>query len=351
MKRIGIVFPGYGEQFIGMGKDLYDQFRVVQEFFEQAAGASDINFVKLCFASSAKEILAIENAYVAIYLFECSLYELLYQKGLRPDFVAGYGIGEYAACFASGALSFVDGIYFINKYAKFYGDFAKQKKDYSVLRISRGFTKETLQKLLDELTTDEQFAKIMAQNGEHAFYVVGHKKVIKKIQIYCKKNNIRKVKDIGLGYGMHSFLMDSIVEQLRFYYHKIQFKSLSVPVITNVDGVYVTTPESLQSAMMRKINQPIEWLEVMKGFVGCDIIISVGPGKQLIDWFKDVYPDKEYISVMNLKEIDTISLFLQQNNNETDGFVLQDQETKIKKDLHEVDLQNELPSDYDVEEE
>lgn len=69
-KRIGVVFPGYGEQFIGMGKDLYDELRVVQEFFEQAAGSAEINFVKLLFASSDEDISSIRYSYLAIYLFE-----------------------------------------------------------------------------------------------------------------------------------------------------------------------------------------------------------------------------------------------------------------------------------------
>ena len=77
-KRIGVVFPGHGDQFIGMGKDLYDELRLVQEFFEQAAGTAEINFVKLLFASSEEEILSIRYGYVANYLFEASLYEVLY---------------------------------------------------------------------------------------------------------------------------------------------------------------------------------------------------------------------------------------------------------------------------------
>ena len=124
-KRIGIVFPGYGEQYIGMGKDLYDNYRIVQEFFEQAASSSDINFVKLIFASSDEELSRVRNAYLAIFLFEVSLYELLYQKGLRPDFVAGYGIGEYAAAYATRSLSFVDAFYILNKYSQFYQEFLK----------------------------------------------------------------------------------------------------------------------------------------------------------------------------------------------------------------------------------
>lgn len=347
-KRLGVVFPGYGEQFIGMGKDLYDESRLVQEFFEQAAGSVDINFVKLCFASSAEEISSIRNAYLAIYLFECSLYEILHQKGLRPDFLAGYGIGEYAACYASGSLSFIDGMYFINKYAQFYDDFIQHHKAYTVLRITRDFTIESLQELVDNIAKPELPAYISAQNSKEAFYIAGSVKTIEKIEQYCKEHTIRKVKNVGPEYEMHGALVDTIVEQLNLYYHKIQFKPLLVPVITNVDGVYVTTSEALQSAMARKINNRVQWLEVMQGFVGCDVIISVGPGSQLIEWFKELYPDKEYFTVTTLKDIDTIVHLFQEELIVVDP-VSQAQEEPVK-DLHEADLINELPSDYDIEE-
>ncbi|MCX5923911.1 MAG: ACP S-malonyltransferase [Candidatus Dependentiae bacterium] len=354
-KRIGVVFPGYGEQFVGMGKDIYDEVRIVQEFFEQAAGTADINFVKLLFASSDEEISSIRYSYLAIYLFEVSLYEVLHEKGLRPDFVAGYGTGEYAAAYASRSLNFFDALYILNKYAQFYDEFMKDK-DYTVLRIFREFDMESIEELCKKKSTETQPAYVSAQNTDKAFYIAGTEKTISKIQKYCIEEVIRKVKVIGAGYGLHSPLMDEVVERLKPYYHKIQFKPLQVPVITNVDAVYVTGHEALESAMMRKINNRVQWFEVMKGFEGCDVIVSVGPGNQLIEWFKEAYPDKEYYTVSNLKDVAAIeSLFFTHVPTVDDQIIISSDrkasQPEEKKDLHEADLVNELPSDFDVEDE
>lgn len=362
-KRIGIVFPGYGEQFIGMGKDLYDELRIVQEFFEQAAGTAETNFVKLMFASSDEEISSVRCAYVAIYLYEAALYEVLYQKGLRPDFVAGHGIGEYAAAYCSRSLSFVDALYILNKYSQFYDDFLKDK-DYTSLRIVREFEVESIEELCQTKSTENNMVYVSAQNTAHAFYLAGAEKTIEKIRQYCIDEVIRKVKIIGPAYGMHSSLVDPIVEQLKLYYHKIKFNPLQVPVITNVDGVYVTSPESLESAIMRKINNRIQWYEVIKGFEGCDVILSIGPGTQLIEWFKEVYPDKEYHVVSAMKDFAAIEYLWQQDEvvvaDQVSEQVVQDishpisteqtVETEKPKDLYEADIVNELPSDFDVEE-
>src|SRR3990170_7365662 len=80
--KIGMLFSGYGGQYVGMGKDLYDNSRVMQELFEEASNCLGINFVKLSFASSDAELSSLENAYVAIFLIEVSLYALLNESGV-----------------------------------------------------------------------------------------------------------------------------------------------------------------------------------------------------------------------------------------------------------------------------
>jgi len=353
MKRIGVVFPGYGEQFIGMGKDLYDELRLVQERFEQAAVSSNVNYVKLLFASSDEEIFSIKLAYPSIFLLEASLFEVLYEKGLRPDFVAGYGIGEYAAAYATQSLSFIDGLYILNKYAQFYDEFIKIK-EYTVLRIVREFTLESLESLCKEYSTDKKFAFVSSHNTEHGFYVAGHNNIIEKIKQYCIDSVIRKVKIIGPGYEMHSSLVDELIEQIKLYYHKIKFEPLKIPLITNVDAVYITTSDALESALMRKINNRVQWKDVMHGFSGCDVILSIGPGNQLIEWFKEEYPDKEYYTVITLQDIEKINHLFQQseNINETPVQLVHESSTdKEAEDLYESDLINELVTDFDVDDE
>ena len=95
--KIGMLFPGYGSQFVGMAKDLYDDSRTVQEYFEEASSCLDINFIKLCFASSDAEISQPMHAYLSLFLVQSALSALLTKAGIAPTLVAGYGIGQFAA--------------------------------------------------------------------------------------------------------------------------------------------------------------------------------------------------------------------------------------------------------------
>src|SRR5580765_900605 len=133
--KIAVVFPGYGSQHVGMGKEMYDEYRIVQEYFEEASNCLNSNFVKLCFASSESEMATMPVAYPTIFLVSCALYALIRQEGITPAAVAGYNIGEYSALFATGSITFPDGLYLLNKLALFYQDLLPSL-DVQMLRVS-----------------------------------------------------------------------------------------------------------------------------------------------------------------------------------------------------------------------
>lgn len=363
-KTIGVIFSGYGQQYVTMGKDIYNESRHVQDLYEQASMCLNINFVQLCFAASDAEMSEIDKGYLAIMLTQVSICSQLAQSGLHPDFIAGYGIGEYSAAVASGALNFADGLYLLGKYAKIFKAFVEENPHFAVLQLPKGFNFQALEELCQQLSKEDKKIFISAHNTEHGFYVGGHIDLIEQIKEYCKVHEIRKVKEVSVAYGLHSSIVDIVLTTLSPYFFKIDFKSLNYPIITNVDGVYVTSSEALESAILRKINSPILWDEVMNGFIGCEILICVGPGKQIAEWAQLKYPDKEIYTVECLADVEKLKQLLQQDTLEHSEPVeqedrqivfgqcrLDDEVVQLPKDLTFADEINELPGDYDVDEE
>src|SRR3990170_5846802 len=133
--KIALLFPGYGSQFVGMGKELYDEYRIVQEYFEEASNCLNTNFVKLCFASSDVELGKMGNAYTSLFLVGSATYAVLKEHGIEPDVVAGYNNGESAALFAAGCFSLPDGLYLLNKFCSFYQEIVDEM-EVDVLHVT-----------------------------------------------------------------------------------------------------------------------------------------------------------------------------------------------------------------------
>ncbi len=340
--KIGIIFPGYGQQYITMGKDLYDNVRLMQELFEQASIVSDTNYVKLIFADSDIQLAKIENAYGAIYLIECSLYAMLKEKGLSPEFVAGYGIGEYAAMYAAGALSFEDGLYLLQKYASLVQQFSEHFQNYSVLHIPKGLSTQELQELISQDIAHGERFYISAFNTDKDHVIAGTNAAIAHVEDLCEKMGIKKTKRYSYEAELHSDILAPVFDQLKMYFHKVVFKDLQIPLITNVDGAYITTASAAEAASLRRITEPVLWNEVMEGFVGCDIILSVGPGDQLVKWAEQMYPDKKIIQVIKLEDIQIVADIIAKED-QPSATILDLQEAGAT--LHDIDEMNELLAD------
>src|SRR5437016_3408870 len=102
--KIGMLFPGYGSQFVGMGKELYDNSRIIQEYYEEASNCLNVNFVKLCFASSDAELSKLTSAYPALFLASTATAAFIKEIGINIDLIAGHGLGEYSALCTAGGL-------------------------------------------------------------------------------------------------------------------------------------------------------------------------------------------------------------------------------------------------------
>ena len=292
--KIGILFPGYGSQFVGMGKDLYDQSRLMQEYFEQASNCLDINFIKLCFASSDAELAHISNAYVALFLVNASLYSLLRQEGITADRVAGHGVGEYAALYAAGSISLPDALYMLQKFAAFYGESLEQGK-FSVAHVL-GADDEQLEAWCAEHSTGKDTVTITAHNTPDDHYVSGPRKAVQKFTAFCNLQEGVTCTELDEGYGLHSAHVDEVVEKLTSYLPKVDFKDLAIPMINCVDGVQVVSCEPAKYSVIRQINNPILWNQVLSNFTDCDTIITVGPGSALGEMARKRFPEKSILS-------------------------------------------------------
>ena len=244
-------FPYYGSQFVGMGKELYDTQRLMQEYFEEAAICLSMNFVKLCFASSEAELAQLHNAYTSLFLMGASSAGLVREAGTKIDFVAAFDIvGWYSALFAARSISLPDGLYILNKYAQIYDEFIKSGLYAGIwVHVHADRVKEFF---IEEGGPDLALAQIWPEKTA----LVGSVESIQKLEQFLQQESIRfEAYDLGL--GLHAPLGASFVAPLHDYLEKIDIKVPEIPVLSPLDGKQIMTDTQLQGIAKTIFTQPL----------------------------------------------------------------------------------------------
>lgn len=329
--KIGMIFPGQGSQFLGMCKELYDRERIVQEYFEEASGCLDQNFVRLCFASSERELKETVNAQTAIFLVSASIYLLLKEKyDIIPEIVAGHSSGEYAAIFAAGGMNFADALYLLKKRASFMEEATKSQSGgmLAVLGLSTDKVKEicAAYDMQDSLTN---VAEVVNYNTPTQHVVSATLPELAIIEQDVRAAGGRGMM-LNVAGAFHSRLMSESEKNFSVYMIKVDFKNLAIPLVNNVDAQVVTTNEQIKNSLVRQMSSHVLWWPSMQNFKSCDLIIEIGPGIKLSKMLKREWPDKKILSINSPADVDELLTLLGKEVPKTELELLVEEELATK---------------------
>jgi [acyl-carrier-protein] S-malonyltransferase len=317
--KIGMIFPGQGSHILGMGKEMYDRERCVQEYFEQASHCLDQNFVRLCFASSERELRETVNAQTSLFLVSASLYTVVSKKyGIVPDIVAGHGSGEYAALFAAGGINFADGLYLLKKRATFM-DEATQAYPGSMIAVD-GLLPDILRDIClryDDPQGATKVAEIVNYNAPDQHIVA-----VTHAELEAVTNDVlatgAKVYQLNVAGPFHSRLMHEVGAQLALYMVKVDFKDLSIPLVSNSTAQPLTHHVELKESLIKQISSQILWWPSMSHFESCDIIIEIGPTNKLAQLLIKEWPHKTIFSLSTPADLEKILQFFGKEMEQTE---------------------------------
>jgi (acyl-carrier-protein) S-malonyltransferase len=311
--KIAFLFPGYGSQYVGMAKELYDEHRILQEYFDEASHCLDINFIKLCFASSEIDIDRMSNAYPAMFLVSSALVALLKQEGIEPSIVAGYDQGLYTAIFAAQGITFPDGLYLLSKFAAFYQD-ALEKMQVSAIKIS-GVDTEMVENICYRSSLGGAKAFVAVYDSPTVHIIAGDNDAVEHVRDLASALSDRQKVDVdyvSVDIGLHSPLMESVENQFKLYLEKVDFKDLTVPLVEASQGHVMQLGSEIREQVITYIHTPVVWTCVMKSLADADVMVQVGPGTKLATLAQEYYPDKKIFSINKQDDINALKEFLAQ---------------------------------------
>lgn len=287
------VFPGQGAQFIGMGKDLYDNKSECKEMFEKANEILGFRITDIMFAGTEEELKQTKVTQPAIFLHSTILAKAL-GNGFTPDMVAGHSLGEFSALVAAGAMRFEDGLRLVAIRAN-----AMQKaceKNPSTMAAIIGLADEVIEDLCKTVT--DEVVVPANYNCPGQLVISGSMKGIEKACALLKEKGAKRALPLKVGGAFHSPLMESARQELEEGINTTEFSTPICPVYQNVNALPMTDPEKIKQNLIKQLTSPVRWTQISKNMVadGATSFIEVGPGSVLQGLIKKVKADAEFCS-------------------------------------------------------
>ena len=281
------VFPGQGSQFVGMGKDLFDQYEEAKKYFLQANKILDFKITEIMFEGNQKELTETNIAQPAIFINSIIKSRLVKKKGELTG-VAGHSLGEFSALVASNSISFEDGLKLVRVRAN------EMKKACEMNPGTMAAVIGLENKIVENCCMKIKEIVVPANyNCPGQIVVSGEKKAIKNVSKILSENGARKVIELNVGGAFHSPLMLPAKKVLETYIKKIEFKKPSCPIYQNSVGKGVSNVEEIRKNLVDQLISPVLWTQSISQMItdGIKNFVEVGPGKVLQGLIKKINPD------------------------------------------------------------
>ncbi|MEI6277462.1 MAG: ACP S-malonyltransferase [Prolixibacteraceae bacterium] len=278
------VFPGQGAQFIGMGKDLYDQSPEAKALFEKANAILGFSITDIMFSGTDEELKQTRVTQPAIFLHSVLLAKTM-GDGFRPEMVAGHSLGEFSALVAADALSFEDGLLLVSKRA-----LAMQKAceaEPSTMAAILGVEDAVVEQVCAEI---EEVVVPANYNCPGQLVISGSIEGVEKACVRLTELGAKRALRLNVGGAFHSPLMEPARTELAEAINSTVFQIPVCPVYQNVNAAPVSDPELIKANLIAQLTAPVKWTQTVINMLadGADSFTEVGPGSALQGMIKKV---------------------------------------------------------------
>ena len=297
--KTALLFPGQASQYVGMGKDLYENHERARALFDAANDIMGTDLRQICFEGPAEELKQTKYTQPAIFVHSVIMAELL---GITPDAAAGHSLGEYSALVTAGALTFEDGLRLVKKR----GELMQESGTRSPGTMAAVIGAEA--DLVEEACAEAASAGIVQAanfNSPGQIVISGSIEGIDRAMEVLKAKGVRLVKKLPVRGAFHSPLMQYAQDELGAVLDATPINDARFPVYTNVTALPVRAAADIRDNLLRQVTSPVLWQASMEHMLadGMARFIESGPGNVLQGLMKRISAEAECLTAGTHEEL------------------------------------------------
>ncbi|MDX8336669.1 MULTISPECIES: ACP S-malonyltransferase [Cetobacterium] len=300
MNKIAFVFPGQGTQYVGMGKELYENNDLAKKEFDKIFSNLDFDLKTVMFEGSEEDLKDTKNTQPAIVAMSLVLEKLLREKGIEPNYVAGHSVGEYAAIGSAGFLPMEEAVKLTSLRGK-----AMSKVSGEVAGSMAAIIGLDSDKIVETLESIEGIVEAVNFNEPKQTVIAGEKEAIGRACVALKEAGARRAMELAVSGPFHSSLMQPAGEILKEALEQFDFKNAEISLVANTTAKEIKDVNELKEELYRQSFGPVKWVDTIVALkeAGVTKIYEIGPGKVLNGLIKKIDKEIEVINIEKLSDL------------------------------------------------
>lgn len=283
MARIALLFPGQGAQKVGMGRDFAERRpELVENYFHPADAILGFGLTDLCFNGPEERLVETQNTQPAIFLISMVVLDMLRERGVAPEAVAGHSLGEYSALVCAGVLRFEDALRLVRRRGELMA--AVNARTPGAMAAVLGLAPERVDAICREVRgAGVGVVEPANYNTPEQTVISGERAAVERASAAAQEAGAGRVIPLQVGAPFHCSLMAEMADEFATELDRYEFRDPQIPVVANVTGDWVRTAAEVKEALRRQVAGSVRWVDSMRRLAaaGCDTFIESGPGRAL----------------------------------------------------------------------